>query len=103
MSRLTNHFTPSLHKVGKTYAEKIKDVRAALEKAQRDAVVEKTVISNRQATGVDARRRAELVAEDAARFANSDDDRRPVEVGGPKGLEPTRYGDWEKAGRCIDF
>ena len=25
------------------------------------------------------------------------------EFGGPKGLEPTRYGDWEKAGRCIDF
>lgn len=25
------------------------------------------------------------------------------EYGGPKGLEPTRYGDWEKAGRCIDF
>ena len=29
---------------------------------------------------------------------------RPVEIGGRKeGLEPTRYGDWEKAGRCIDF
>ena len=26
-----------------------------------------------------------------------------TEVGGPKGLEPTRYGDWEKGGRCIDF
>ncbi len=25
------------------------------------------------------------------------------ENGGPKGLEPTRYGDWEKSGRCIDF
>ncbi|XP_024528924.1 succinate dehydrogenase assembly factor 4, mitochondrial-like [Selaginella moellendorffii] len=25
------------------------------------------------------------------------------EVGGPQGLEPTRYGDWEKAGRCYDF
>ncbi|MGR9089770.1 MAG: DUF1674 domain-containing protein [Gammaproteobacteria bacterium] len=25
------------------------------------------------------------------------------EFGGPKGLEPTRYGDWEKNGRCIDF
>jgi hypothetical protein len=25
------------------------------------------------------------------------------EVGGPKGPEPTRYGDWEKGGRCIDF
>ena len=28
---------------------------------------------------------------------------RPVEVGGPTGLEPTRYGDWERGGRCIDF
>lgn len=25
------------------------------------------------------------------------------EVGGPKGPEPTRYGDWEVAGRCTDF
>lgn len=28
--------------------------------------------------------------------------KRP-EIGGPKGLEPTRYGDWESKGRCIDF
>lgn len=25
------------------------------------------------------------------------------EIGGPKGLEPTRYGDWENKGRCYDF
>jgi len=25
------------------------------------------------------------------------------EVGGRTGLEPTRFGDWEKNGRCIDF
>jgi len=25
------------------------------------------------------------------------------EVGGPSGPEPTRFGDWERAGRCIDF
>lgn len=25
------------------------------------------------------------------------------EVGGPRGPEPTRYGDWEKNGRCYDF
>ncbi|MGH1542403.1 MAG: DUF1674 domain-containing protein [Arenicella sp.] len=25
------------------------------------------------------------------------------EIGGPKGLEPTRYGDWEAKGRCSDF
>ena len=27
----------------------------------------------------------------------------PKEIGGPKGPEPTRFGDWERAGRCIDF
>jgi hypothetical protein len=28
---------------------------------------------------------------------------KPVETGGPAGPEPTRYGDWERGGRCIDF
>jgi hypothetical protein len=28
---------------------------------------------------------------------------KPKEIGGPKGPEPTRYGDWERNGRCIDF
>ncbi|WP_258867978.1 DUF1674 domain-containing protein [Alkalilimnicola ehrlichii] len=27
----------------------------------------------------------------------------PKEIGGPKGPEPTRYGDWERNGRCSDF
>ena len=30
-------------------------------------------------------------------------DKAPKEIGGRKGPEPTRYGDWEKNGRCIDF
>jgi hypothetical protein len=28
---------------------------------------------------------------------------RRAEIGGPQGPEPTRYGDWERNGRCIDF
>ena len=28
---------------------------------------------------------------------------KPGEIGGPKGPEPTRYGDWEVNGRCSDF
>ena len=32
-----------------------------------------------------------------------DDPVRTRELGGPAGLEPTRYGDWERKGRCIDF
>jgi len=27
----------------------------------------------------------------------------PEEIGGPQGPEPTRFGDWEKNGRCVDF
>ena len=27
----------------------------------------------------------------------------PKELGGPKGEEPTRYGDWERGGRAVDF
>jgi hypothetical protein len=28
---------------------------------------------------------------------------KPKEIGGREGPDPTRYGDWEKAGRCVDF
>ena len=42
---------------------------------------------------------AESVTDDTP----SGDAQRPREIGGRGGLDPTRYGDWEKAGRCIDF
>lgn len=56
--------------------------------------------------GVDARRVAEQKAEAAGRRWRTTAEARgdvAKETGGPQGLEPTRYGDWEKAGRCIDF
>ena len=28
---------------------------------------------------------------------------KPREIGGPTGPDPTRFGDWERGGRCIDF
>lgn len=34
---------------------------------------------------------------------NDNKEEKPEETGGPKGLEPTRYGDWEIGGRCFDF
>ena len=49
---------------------------------------------------------------EAARRANAEADARraaetpvklPPERGGPKGPEPTRYGDWEKKGIISDF
>jgi len=37
-----------------------------------------------------------------AESADADKQQRR-ETGGPSGPEPTRYGDWERKGRCIDF
>lgn len=35
--------------------------------------------------------------------AAGEDAKQEMEIGGRDGPDPTRYGDWEKAGRCIDF
>ena len=44
-------------------------------------------------------------AADAAKDATTrpDESAMPREINGPKGPEPTRYGDWEQKGRCSDF
>ncbi len=52
-----------------------------------------------------AARRA--LAEAEARRAQAERDAqaqpKPTEIQGPKGLEPTRYGDWERKGIASDF
>jgi hypothetical protein len=35
--------------------------------------------------------------------SETDAKKAPKEIGGREGPDPTRYGDWEKAGRCVDF
>ncbi len=49
----------------------------------------------------DAAKRA--LAEAEARRAAAQALALPPEDGGPRGPEPTRYGDWEKKGLAIDF
>lgn len=49
----------------------------------------------------EAARRALLEAAER-RAAAAAPDRAP-EHGGPRGPEPTRYGDWEKKGLAVDF
>lgn len=43
-----------------------------------------------------------LAEAEARRKAREDTD-RPAEKSGPKGVEPTRYGDWERGGIAYDF
>lgn len=44
-----------------------------------------------------------LAEAEARRKAAQAQDALPEELGGPKGPEPTRYGDWEKKGIAHDF
>ncbi len=43
------------------------------------------------------------LAEAAERRKQAKDEKRPIELGGRDGLDPIRYGDWEKKGIAIDF
>ena len=49
----------------------------------------------------DAAKRA--LAEAATRRTQADATASAPEHGGPRGPEPTRYGDWEKKGLAVDF
>ncbi len=42
-------------------------------------------------------------ADKAEKASDKDKPESKKEIGGPSGPEPTRYGDWEVNGRCIDF
>jgi hypothetical protein len=44
-----------------------------------------------------------LAEAEARRAAAKDAEKGEKELGGPKGPEPVRYGDWEVKGRAIDF
>lgn len=50
-----------------------------------------------------AAQRALAEAQERRRLAAAAADRRPREIGGRKGLDPVRYGDWEVKGIASDF
>jgi hypothetical protein len=50
-----------------------------------------------------AAQRALAEAQERRRHAAQSADRRPPEIGGRKGPDPVRYGDWEVKGIASDF
>ena len=54
----------------------------------------------RRRIGRDALERA---SEASQSVGKQSEEKRPKEIGGPSGPEPTRYGDWERNGICSDF
>ncbi|UYV37164.1 DUF1674 domain-containing protein [Rhodobacteraceae bacterium D3-12] len=47
--------------------------------------------------------RALQEAEERRMLAKAEAEAQPKELGGRDGLDPARYGDWEKKGIAIDF
>ena len=62
-----------------------------------DQATDKQVAARIAEAGMRAR------AEADARREKESKDQLPPEQGGPKGPEPTRYGDWERKGIVSDF
>ena len=67
----------------------------------RDERSEQTRAADKPLSAAAKRALAEAEARRQAREAEAA--RRATELGGPKGPEPTRYGDWEKKGITYDF
>lgn len=67
-------------------------------------------MSDHEIANAEAKRRENLPPAACRALDEADQRRRnaamkagPTEIGGPKGEEPTRYGDWERKGRAVDF
>ncbi len=56
-----------------------------------------------RATETAGKKKPPVAPETASPKTARPDKPRPVEIGGRDGPDPTRYGDWEKNGRAIDF
>ena len=60
-----------------------------------DSSLESENLVSSQTESIDASETSVKQADQSTNF--------PKEIGGRDGLEPTRYGDWEYKGRCIDL
>lgn len=58
---------------------------------------------NTQPRNLPAAAKRALAEAEARRKAAENAKPRPTELGGRDGLDPVRYGDWEKKGLAIDF
>ena len=59
--------------------------------------------NNKYGSGGNSGPEAEDRSGEQQQAKHDDKDCRHDEIGGPAGPEPTRFGDWERKGRCIDF
>jgi len=97
---LHTSFTPN---VDKNTEDKTPLGRFSAEEKLKEKEAEKATEKATTEGGEEGKNDAEEPAPDP--YAPFPNDRNPVtgERGGPRGPEPTRYGDWERKGRVTDF
>ncbi|KAI8058197.1 hypothetical protein BDF22DRAFT_26748 [Syncephalis plumigaleata] len=77
-----------------------------LQQREFEALVREEALRGEQEAEAELARRTK---DETVKKEDEDDDNSDIvnkttgEVGGPKGAEPTRYGDWERNGRVYDF
>ena len=72
------------------------------DQASPDQTTDKQVTGDQVAARI-AEAGARAKAEADARRETEAKNQLPLEHGGPKGPEPTRFGDWERKGIAVDF
>jgi hypothetical protein len=68
-----------------------------------DVVEQGTFLANFHIVMNDLQDQPKIESTDKPAEAPPADQTHPRELGGRQGPEPTRFGDWELRGRCIDF
>ena len=72
-------------------------------KDQKNSVPQNEAETSGNGDGTTPAERALAEAAERRAKAKSEAVKQQKEIDGPKGLEPTRYGDWEKGGITSDF
>ncbi len=69
------------------------------------SLIDKNLVAEKPSIegGVSKSKRQNLINGDSSFVLKETNASSSREVGGSDGLDPTRYGDWEIKGRCIDF
>ncbi|KAJ6294886.1 hypothetical protein OIU76_022883 [Salix suchowensis] len=109
LNRLFSSLAPpsSSNTVSKTWVIDTAAVRSEYSDRIVKLATQQSPQENQDQETVKKQEKEEITHQDSQNEEEDDDgldlNKETGEIGGPKGPEPTRFGDWERNGRCSDF
>ncbi|KAL3570590.1 hypothetical protein D5086_027839 [Populus alba] len=113
LNRLFSSLTPSSssNTISKTWVIDTTPVRSEYTDRIVKLATQQLPQENQDQETVKKQEKEEITHQDSQNEEDEEDDedggeyvnKETGEIGGPKGPEPTRFGDWERNGRCSDF